>query len=390
MLIFIIPSWYKSYRFPENSIFIFEQAQALLNLGHKVVVLSVQPISIKSLRFANNRISYIDDNGISTYYTEVSCLKPSFFHRTYIKLFHNALDKLFKQALLDFGKPQVIYAHFTYPGGYCAAFLKEKHHIPLVIEEHYSGLMNPHISKTLKQYLRKAIDSSDKFICVSEGLRQSILNTIGKNNNLIVVPNMINSCFALSKNENTNYFNFFSMGSLIPRKGFDVLIHAFHRSFYNKKHITLTIAGQGPEHDDLEKLIDLYSLKNQVKLIGQLDRKQTLEAYKYAHCFVLASKAETYGIVYREAMAVGRPIISTKHGGFSDIDWHNEYGYLIETDNIDQLSQAMIDIYTNYSKFNQSLISDLCLSDCSENTIIHKIERVLIESTEQKRNGFSN
>ena len=48
MQIFTLPSWYKSKRHPEASIFVYEQMKALAEIGDTVTVLAVEPISIKS------------------------------------------------------------------------------------------------------------------------------------------------------------------------------------------------------------------------------------------------------------------------------------------------------------------------------------------------------
>ena len=76
-------------------------------------------------------------------------------------------------------------------------------------------------------------------------------------------------------------------------------------------------------------------------------------------------------------MAVGRPIISTKHGGFTDTDWYDDYGYLVEYDNTSEMEDALKKIYINYSEYQLEKISELCLSTCSEEKVMRKIEKRL-------------
>lgn len=379
MLIFTLPSWYKTKKYPENSIFIYEQMKALKKFNNDIIVLSVQPISIKSKKIADKSIKIVDDDGIMTFYTEINTFMPSKFRRIYVFQFKKALAKLLKKAMDDFGKPDVLYAHFTYAAGISAVKLKTD--IPIVVEEHYSGLMNE-IDDTFKYYLRKTIENSEKFICVSNGLKESIAEKVGIYENVDVISNMINPCFRFYPREQKREFTFFSMGSLIPRKGFLLLIEAFSEEFKNSSNVILKIAGQGNQKEKIIDFIKRNNMEERIIILGQLDRSQTLDYYINCDCFVLASEAETYGLVYREAMAVGRPIISTKHGGFGK-NWNKKVGELIDVGNKNQLKKAMRYVYENYNKYDLNEISNIALSECSADSVAKNIMQVL-ESTKNK------
>ena len=139
MVVFTIPGWYKSKKYPEASIFIFEQMQALVGEGDKVVVLNAQPLSFKSSDKPNISIDFEDDHGVLTYTTEFKALYPSKLRFMHMIAFKWAINRLLERAVKDHGKPDVLYAHFSYPAGAVAADLARKHQIPLVVEEHYSG-----------------------------------------------------------------------------------------------------------------------------------------------------------------------------------------------------------------------------------------------------------
>ncbi len=237
--------------------------------------------------------------------------------------------------------------------------------------------MNEKIDNELKKILKKTILEANEFICVSSKLKQSIEKHIGKNEKISVISNMINPCFTYKDRVNKDKFLFLSIGSLIKRKGFDLLVKAFSEEFSNNDDVELIIAGAGIEKDNLNKMILKYNMKDKIRLIGQISREETLKYYEKSDCFVLASRAETYGLVYREALGVGRPIISTKHGGFTDEDWHNEYGELIDINSLEQLKNAMRKIYVNYNEFNLKLISETCLNDCSEEKVSELISNKL-------------
>ena len=162
------------------------------------------------------------------------------------------------------------------------------------------------------------------------------------------------------------------------------MIEAFSEEFQKEKNIKLLIAGSGKEKKHLGKLIKKYQMNYNIQLVGQLSREKTRDFYRDSECFVLPSRAETFGLVYREALAVGRPIISTKHGGFTYEDWHDEYGLLIDIDDKEQLKKALRYMYKNYKNYKRDIISKLCLNDCSTGVVINQINKVLKESIERR------
>lgn len=374
MKIFVLPSWYKNDKFPENCIFIYEQVEGLSKRGHQVFVISPQ-LSLNP--FCGSSIIHRSDEVSDILYKKYWAMEPSLFPEQNLLSFKNCATKLFEEAIREFGKPDVIYAHFSIPAGYVASRIGKKYNIPVVVEEHHSSLMCRKWPSFKYVMINETISNVQRFICVSDGLKQSIERHLGKKDNMIVISNMINPCFRFYPIKNER-FVFLSIGTLIPRKGFAFLIRSFS-SVFKGKNVELRIAGKGKQKKMLEKLIADLEIGNQVRLLGQLSREETLKQYKECHCFVLASQAETYGLVYREAMAVGRPIISTRHGGFSQTDWHNEFGKLINYGNKDELESALLSVYNNFEQYDLNKISELCLSSCSEDVVMKAIEEELIK-----------
>lgn len=375
MKILVLPSWYKTAKYPENCIFIYEQVAGLAELGHNVIVISPQQ-NFNPL--CSRNIYQYNDGTCDLLYRNYLVIWPSKFPFQNLYSFERCAMKLAEKAINDYGVPDVIYAHFSIPAGYAATKLGEKYGIPVVVEEHLSDLMNEKWDKFRYSLMKTTIEKADKFICVSEGLKKSIENKLGEYGNMIVVSNMINQCFRYYPLENKE-FVFLAIGGLIPRKGFDFLIRCFTKVFKGK-NVKLRIAGQGRMRKDLEELIKDLDIESQVSLLGQLSRVETLEQYKNCSCFVLTSQAETFGLVYREALAVGRPIISTRHGGFSDKDWHDEYGYLIDYGNCRELKEAMFNVFNDFQKFDLKKISNICLSTCSKTIVMNSIEKILVNT----------
>ena len=88
----------------------------------------------------------------------------------------------------------------------------------------------------------------------------------------------------------------------------------------------------------MQHLCEDLGISNHVEFCGWVDSiSQFLEN---ADIFVLPSLDEPFGIVVLEAMAKGRPIISTRTQGPSEI-LDNETSYLVETGSVDELMNAL-------------------------------------------------
>jgi glycosyltransferase involved in cell wall biosynthesis len=110
-----------------------------------------------------------------------------------------------------------------------------------------------------------------------------------------------------------------SVGSVIPRKGFDVLVEALAR--IADLTWTCTIAGSLERSSgavcDLRRRIAAHGLDERIVLAGEQEDLTPL--YERADIFVLPSRYEGYGMVYAEAMLHGLPIIGTEIGAIPEV-----------------------------------------------------------------------
>jgi len=111
-----------------------------------------------------------------------------------------------------------------------------------------------------------------------------------------------------------------SVGTIVKRKGFDVLIAALGR--LQDLPWNLTIAGdRGRELDAVTRLdadIARHGLGNRVELLGAITPERVAELYRRSDVFVLASRFEGYGMAYAEAIAHGLPVIGTTGGAIPE------------------------------------------------------------------------
>lgn len=112
----------------------------------------------------------------------------------------------------------------------------------------------------------------------------------------------------------------FAAGSIIPRKGYDVLIAALAE--IEPVPWRLIIAGNATRSPEtalaLRQQIAALDLDDRVSLRGDLDEGELDALYARSDIFVMASHFEGYGMVLAEAMARGLPIVTTRAGATSE------------------------------------------------------------------------
>ena len=142
-----------------------------------------------------------------------------------------------------------------------------------------------------------------------------------------------------------NSVHLLSVGSIIPRKGFDCLMEALHS--ISDLPWSLSIAGDTSRnraaYEQLLVDIDRFHFAERVRVLGAISDAELELLYDGADVFVLASHFEGYGMVYAEAMAHGLPIVATSCGAISDTV-PPEAGVLVAPGDIAALGNALKDL----------------------------------------------
>ena len=103
-----------------------------------------------------------------------------------------------------------------------------------------------------------------------------------------------------------------NVGRVAFEKNLSFLLRMFTEVHRKRGDALLVIAGEGPARNALMSEAAALGLGGSVRFIGNLDRETQLnDCYAAADVFVFASRTETQGLVLLEAMAQGRPVVST-------------------------------------------------------------------------------
>jgi glycosyltransferase involved in cell wall biosynthesis len=143
-------------------------------------------------------------------------------------------------------------------------------------------------------------------------------------------------------------------GAVILRKRVLDLLQAFSLVAKEIPSVQLRIAGDWdsePEYVALvQELIKNSNLKDQIHLLGALPEQSILEEFANCDILVLPSVQETTPMVIAQAMAAGKPVISTPVGGIPEMIQGDSTGILVGIGEVDELADALIGLLKNPKK----------------------------------------
>ncbi|MEG1662864.1 MAG: glycosyltransferase [Clostridia bacterium] len=372
MYILEIAGGIPSKRYPLIGIFELDQAKALSAIGNKVVLLSLDMRSLRRKRKFGLHMSKQDDVVIFDLSFPLGRLPKCILNFFSWRCFLVAYKKIVKLE----GAPDIIHAHFGRAFGVVANKAKQKFRVDYILTEHDSSVQNNLISQTEKKNLKNAYKNSLANIAVSAPFKEVLEKLY--NEKFYYVPNIVDlDNFSINDEKTKNKdFKFVSVGNLNEGKNMAVLINSFAQVIKKGHNCTLEIIGEGAERVRLEKQIVELGLENKAFLKGQMPRAGINEVYSKSDCFVLASKHETFGVVYIEAMAAGLPVIATICGG-PECFVNKENGLLVDVGNAEQLTEALENMIINKKQYNGKKIRQYCLDNFSPSVVAKKIIEVI-------------
>lgn len=113
--------------------------------------------------------------------------------------------------------------------------------------------------------------------------------------------------------------NMLAVGSIVPRKGYGVLVEALHG--LKRRNWKLRIAGTARSLETVNALRDqirLSGLDGHIQLLGAVPDRDLDHLFETADLFVMSSLFEGYGMVLGEALQRGLPIVTTTGGAASE------------------------------------------------------------------------
>lgn len=225
--------------------------------------------------------------------------------------------RLARHLVRRFGGFDLVHAHVVLPAGLAGAALADELQIPVLLQEH-SAPFEMHLETgPQRDAVRFALARTTRIVAVGEDLARRIREFAGDRAPVSVVPNLVRTdLFRPQPHRRARSgVRLISVSSLESRKGIADLLDAVHALKRSGMAISARIIGEGSDRSALELRISALGLDNDVLLVGSRTRAEVAETIADSDIYVCSSLLETFGLAPAEALAVGRPVVTTRCGG---------------------------------------------------------------------------
>ncbi len=241
------------------------------------------------------------------------------------------------------------------------------------------SLLHSRIETDLNHYEVNAVNRwLTKMICVSEGVRKGFIDQGVENSKCTVVHNGIDSKttpavtaekirHGLKIKDDEILIG--SAGSLVQRKRFNDLIEVVSRLIRSRPSLQIKclILGDGPEQENLQKMIDRNGLNGNIILGGF--KPDAVSYINAMDIFVLPSEREGLPRVLLEAMLMKKPVVATQIPGPSELVINEKTGFLYQPGNVGEL----------YGRISSLLSSAILREDMGESGRKRVVDHFSIE-----------
>ncbi|MCW8905859.1 MAG: glycosyltransferase [Sedimenticola sp.] len=357
------------------------QAHALRSAGLKVGIISAGLIPWNRLLSKFPYKKHEVDREVTVYRYFVKKIIPG---RYLVRFGFGRLiaehEKLFLKYVRHNGVPDLIHAHNSLYAGVVARHLKSKFKIPFVVTEHGSEYGRNLLNKSQHKDSRQVLVDADCRVVVSNAQKTWVHNLLGLEENIFhVIPNLVEPSFELQRNlarpsrSKHDEFVFLSIGCLDKNKNHSGMLDSFSSSFRDISNVKLRVVGDGRLKSNLVSKAERLGISKQVSFLGELGRIDVRRELINCCALVHSSRFETFGVVLIEALAFGKPVISTSCGGPQDIIVNKKNGLLVPVDNNEQLSLAMNEMVSTYDKYNPETIRNDCNRRFGSKVIVREL-----------------
>jgi glycosyltransferase involved in cell wall biosynthesis len=401
--LFVLPSWYPSAADPVAGGFVREQVAALAGLpaapqlvvgtwGHHDGALSLRDpaATFAALRWRlRARAGWRQRTDGAVRWQEVETPRLSWtlaVARGGAAGLLRASRRNLAAARERLGRVDLVHAHVGFPAGWIASVLAAEAGVPYVLTEHMGPFPVPQLLDGDRPCaeLRRAFENAAATIAVSPALAARI-RSLGLPCS-DVVPNAIDGrrfdALPAHPGPPGPPFVWLALSTLASAKGIDLLLDAFARWNPRAGEVELRIAGDGPQRGALRAQAQALGLGERVRFLGALRPEQVPGALLACHAFVLPSRHETFGVVLAEALASGRPVLSTRCGGPESIVGPHD-GLLVPPGDVDALAAGLAELTGRAAGFDPAALCADALARFGRAAVARRLlaiyERVLAQ-----------
>jgi L-malate glycosyltransferase len=328
-----------------------ELGKALALMGHEIHFISYA-IPHRLNKFTEN--VFFHEVEMSSY--------PLFEHSLYSL---SLASKMMEVA--EFEELDILHVHYAIPhavSGYLAKEVLKKNNkdLKLITTLHGTDITLVGLEPSFLPLVKFSIEQSDGVTAVSRFLKEKTITNYHIEKDIEVIHNFIDTeVFKPVCNQNFKEH--------VAPEGEKILMHT--SNFRKVKRVEdtihvlakvreeipakLVLIGDGPERSECTRLVRELKLEKDVIFLGKQDGIGDI--LSTADVFLLPSQSESFGLAALEAMACGKPVISSSVGGIPELVIHNETGYIAEIGDVNRMAKYTVDLLTNerkYAKFSEN------------------------------------
>ncbi|KAL6736369.1 hypothetical protein Aduo_006729 [Ancylostoma duodenale] len=289
---------------------IYFLAQCLLELGHKVIVITHAYGDRRGIRYLSN--------GLKVYYLPFLVVYNGCSLATII----GSLPWLRKIFLRE--KIQLIHGHATFSSmAHEAMFNGWLMGIRTVFTDHsLFGFADASAILTNTLVLQYSLANVDRVICVSYTSKENtVLRGKLDPRKVFTIPNAIETRLFYPDPEQFygNPTTIIFLGRLVYRKGADLLCAIIPKVCARHPNVRFIVGGDGPKRLELEEMREKYHLHSRVTLLGTLPHNMVREVLVQGQIFINTSLTEAFCMSIVEAASCGLHVVSTRVGGVPEV-----------------------------------------------------------------------
>ncbi|WP_075617693.1 N-acetyl-alpha-D-glucosaminyl L-malate synthase BshA [Paenisporosarcina indica] len=249
----------------------------------------------------------------------------------------------------------ILHVHYAIPHAVCAILARDMagQNVGIVTTLHGTDISVLGYDSSLTGAIRYGIEKSDAVTTVSESLKKQTMDLIQPNQKLETIYNFVDEREYMPHVTSNvkSYFNIQEDEKVIVHvsnfrkvKHVDDVVSSFA---YIRKEMAakLLLVGDGPEMNNIIKLVAYLGLEKDVIFLGKQDNVS--EIYAMSDLNLLLSEKEAFGLVLLEAMACGVPCIGTDVGGIPEVIDHGLNGFIVPLNDVEAVAGFALQILTN-------------------------------------------
>jgi glycosyltransferase involved in cell wall biosynthesis len=239
------------------------------------------------------------------------------------------------------GGADVVHAHWWVPGGVAAA-LARRDGRPLVVTLHGTDVALARSVPGARYLLRAVAHGAARLTAVSSTLARYAAEASGLPLESIAVSPM--PLLLTPKPDAPDRQGVVFVGRLTRQKRGRVLLEALALLAARGLRLELTVVGDGPEREAMERRAALPDLAGRVRFTGEVPPEDVPVHLSHARLLVLPSVDEGLGLVIAEALVSGVPVVGARSGGIPDLMTAPYSGLLVAPDDAAALADAIAEV----------------------------------------------